>query len=180
MDESVHAWQILDSEVVYSARPFLEIERQRVLLPDGRQIEDFHQAWVTDYAIIYAETEGGDVVMVRLYKHGARAVGLMFPGGGIHAGEQSLEAAQRELLEETGYVSDDWALLKKLVVHANYGCGQAYYFHAKRARRVAAPSHDDLEVISVELHPRQSLAGLLDKNEIVFMDCVAMLALVPA
>jgi ADP-ribose pyrophosphatase len=180
MDESIHAWQILDSEVVYSARPFLEIERQRVLLPDGRQIEDFHQAWVTDYAIIYAETEVGDVVMVRLYKHGARAIGLMFPGGGIHAGEQPLEAAQRELLEETGYVSDDWALLKKLVVHANYGCGHAYYFHAKRARLVAAPSHDDLEVISVELHPRQSLAGLFYGDEIVFMDCVAMLALVPA
>ena len=180
MDESIHAWQILDSEVVYSARPFLEIERQRVLLPDGRQIEDFHQAWVTDYAIIYAETEVGDVVMVRLYKHGARAIGLMFPGGGIHAGEQPLEAAQRELLEETGYVSDDWALLKKLVVHANYGCGHAYYFHAKRARLVAAPSHDDLEVISVELHARQSLAGLFYGDEIVFMDCVAMLALVPA
>lgn len=38
----------------------------------------------------------------------ASVIGL--PGGRVGRGEDPLRAAQRELLEETGYVSDDWVL----------------------------------------------------------------------
>lgn len=171
-------WQVLSSEVVYSARPFLEIERQRIRLPDGRIIPDFHQAWVSDYVIICAETADGEVVMERLYKHGVRSTTLIFPGGGIHPDEEPLAAAQRELREETGYEAADWSQMARLVVQANYGCGHAFYFHARNARRVQEPDHDDLEEIAVELHPRAGLPGLVAQGEIVLMDCVAMLQLV--
>jgi 8-oxo-dGTP pyrophosphatase MutT (NUDIX family) len=44
--------------------------------------------------------------MVRQYKHGAREILLELPGGLCDANEPPEEAAQRELLEETGYAAD--------------------------------------------------------------------------
>lgn len=175
MSETDPRWQVLSNEVVFSARPFLEISRQQVALPNGRRIPDFHQAWIVDYVIICAETDQGDVVMERLYKHGVRDVTLIFPGGGIAHGEDPLVAAQRELLEETGYKAAQWTLLKKLVVHANYGCGHAHFYHAKGAKLVQPPSHDDLEDIEVELHPRSKLGTLVENGSIALVDCMAML-----
>lgn len=175
MSEPDPKWKVLSSEIVYSARPFLEISRQKIELPDGRVIPDFHHAWVADYALICAETSDGQVVMERLYKHGAQETTIIFPGGGINRDEAPIDAAQRELLEETGYVANEWLLLKKLVVHANYGCGYVYFYHAKGARLAQQPAHDDLEDIQIELHPRSELAKLVQSGQMVMMDCMAML-----
>ena len=58
-------WITRSSEVVYGARPWLEISREKVELPSGRMLEDFHRVWITDYAILCAETEDGQVTFHR-------------------------------------------------------------------------------------------------------------------
>ncbi len=168
-------WSTKSSKVVYGARPWLEISRQEIELPSGRILHDFHHVWVSDYAIICAETDDGQILLGRLYKHGVQAVSLVFPGGAISQGEDALVAAKRELLEETGYEAREWDMKSKLVVHANYGCGMAYYFHAKGLTKVQEPPHDDTEELSVEFYPRSEVRGLMDRGDIVLIDCVAML-----
>ncbi|MBL9129928.1 MAG: NUDIX hydrolase [Verrucomicrobiaceae bacterium] len=168
-------WITQSSEVVYGARPWLELRREAVELPSGRVLRDFHQVWLADYAIICAETDDGQVLLARLYKHGIRDVSLIFPGGAIAEGEDPLEAAKRELLEETGYEAREWKKMSRLVVHANYGAGHACFFHAKGLTKVCEPAHDDTEEITVEFYPRSEVRGLVERGEIVLLDCVAML-----
>ncbi|MDB6003626.1 MAG: hydrolase [Prosthecobacter sp.] len=171
------SWKTLASTVPFSARPWLEISRETVELPDGRVVDDFHQIWINDYVMILAETDEGEIVLERQYKHGVRNITLTFPGGAIEEGEDPLEAAKRELLEETGYSTEDWKQMRVLNVQANYGCGKAHFYHARKVRQTAPAASGDLEQIQVELHSFASLPKLVSSGEMVLLDCMAMVAL---
>lgn len=170
-------WKTLASTVAFSARPWLEISRETVELPDGQVIDDFHQIWITDYVMILAETEAGEIVLERQYKHGVRNITVTFPTGAIEPGENPLDAAKRELLEETGYSSEDWSPMRVLNVQGNYGSGKAHFYHARKARQSAPPASGDLEEIQVELHSIAALPQLVSSGQMVLLDCVAMVAL---
>ena len=51
-------------------------------------------------------TKDGKFVMERQYRHGAGEVGYELPCGVMESGESPLCGAQRELLEETGYLDE--------------------------------------------------------------------------
>jgi ADP-ribose diphosphatase len=55
-----------------------------------------------------AVTDDGDLVFVRQYRHPVRDWTIEVPAGSVADGETPLEAARRELLEETGGVARDW------------------------------------------------------------------------
>ena len=72
-------WKTLNREPLFSGGPIKEIARETVLLPDGRVIPDYYTAVMGDYAIVYALTQGGNVLILRQHKHGPRRVCLTFP-----------------------------------------------------------------------------------------------------
>ena len=64
-----------------------------------------------DWCSVVAVTPDERLVLVRQYRFGTREVTLEIPGGSVMDGEDHRRAAQRELLEETGYTSSDWVHL---------------------------------------------------------------------
>lgn len=61
-----------------------------------------------DWINVVALTEDGRSVMVEQYRFGTGSCTLETPGGMVDAGETPLQAAQRELKEETGYSGGRW------------------------------------------------------------------------
>ncbi|MCR5293715.1 MAG: NUDIX hydrolase [Lachnospiraceae bacterium] len=65
--------------------------------------------------------------------------------------ENALAGAKRELLEETGYKSDDWEFLTKIPSAATIADNWAYIFRAKNCVRVSAQDLDSIEFLNVRL-----------------------------
>lgn len=84
---SLRPWKTLETREVLAALPWLKVSVERVLLPDGRTVDDFYQVYMPDSVLVFARTGDGRVVVERAYRHGIGRVSLVFPTGGVNAGE---------------------------------------------------------------------------------------------
>ena len=97
----------VSSETVYRGH-FLELKRDVVALPDGKQAGReyvIHPGAVMVIGLL----PDGRLVMERQYRYPVRQTMIEFPAGKLDPGEGGLACAQRELLEETGYRARRWA-----------------------------------------------------------------------
>lgn len=170
-------WQVLASRTVYSGLPYVELSLQRVRLPDGREVTDFHQLRMPDYAMVVAEDLEGRILLLRQYKHGVGRAGLHVPGGLMAPGEAPLAAVQRELREETGYTAREWRSLGSFVTNANAGGGWGHFFAAKGARQESLPNSGDLEEMELVRLTPSEVAAAFAHGEINSLCTAAALAL---
>lgn len=152
------AWRVLDRSLAFDAGQRLSVWRERVMLPDGREIDDYLQLSLPDFVVLVALTDDDLAVMLKGYKHGARRSCLTFPGGLLEPGESPEGAARRELLEETGFECGEIAPLGAFIVNGNQRCAKAHLFYGTNARLVAAPCDTDLEKASRLLLPFDQLS----------------------
>jgi ADP-ribose pyrophosphatase len=141
----VTPWKTLSRQIVLDHSKFLTVEDHTVELPDGRVISEWPWVITPDYVNVFVVTEDSEFLCFRQTKYGVEGFTLAAVGGYIEPGEEPLDAARRELLEETGYEAPEWTSLGHYRVDANRGAGTAYLFLARGARRVAEADADDLE-----------------------------------
>jgi len=149
--EDPQHWRVRNREQVLNGDPWLRVWREDLTLPDGREVEAFFKIEMPDYVVIVATTVDDQILTLRGYKHGPRRICTSLPAGFIERGEDPLDAARRELLEETGHVADTWEPLGHFVNDGNRGGGSGHLYLARAARPAAEPNSGDLETVTIEL-----------------------------
>lgn len=116
-----------------------------------------------DTVTVLATDEHGQIIMTRQSQPGFQDFWSL-PGGVIDEGEAVWAAAKRELLEETGFVSDEWYFLFSSQLNSRIDWAN-YYLVAKNCRLQAALQPDAGEKISVELMGQADFKQLLRSKE---------------
>ncbi len=80
----------------------LIVDEDTVELPNGKQTNYIYTPSTHDSVIIIATNEHNELLMQREYSHPPHETLWQLPGGSLTTGESVLEAAQRELSEESG------------------------------------------------------------------------------
>ncbi|MBN1261698.1 MAG: NUDIX hydrolase [Anaerolineae bacterium] len=170
-------WKTLARRVIFYHSRFLTVEGHTVQLPNGRVIADWPWVITPDFVNVVAVTVEGAFLCFRQTKYAVDGTTLAVVGGYLEPGEVPLAAAQRELLEETGYSAPSWRALGSFPVDGNRGAGIAHFFLAQGAQRSAEIDADDLEEQELLLLTRPEAEAALTAGEFKLLPWAAVMAL---
>ncbi len=159
-------WRILTRELLVDRR-WLRVYQERAELSNGHIIDDFHLVETPPWVAVVALTIEGELVFVDQYRRGFDGISRELPAGVIEPSEAPLDAARRELLEETGHVADEWHALATVAPEPSRSTSRAHLFVARGAHRVGAQSLDASEELSVHLVPVAEALDALEHGLVV-------------
>lgn len=154
-------WKTLKSEYLFN-RPWLTIRKDCVQIPNGQINNEFYVLEYPDWVNVIAITRDGSFVMEKQYRHGLGKTCYEIPAGVIEEGETPLEAARRELIEETGYGEGEWRELMTLSGNASTTNNLSHCFVAINVKKISDEQHlDRTEDIQVCLLSREEVLDLM-------------------
>ena len=141
----------LDSELMYDGN-FIQVRKDNVRLPDGAVSSREYINHPGAVAVL-ALLDNGNLVMERQYRYAPQREFIELPAGKIDHGEDILVCAKRELLEETGYVANEWIHLTTAWPCIGYADERMEYFLARGLRHQGSNLDDGefLEVFELSL-----------------------------
>lgn len=157
-------WTTLSSTELINDR-WLRVTADRCMLADGKVIEPYYVVHENDWVHVMALTADARFLLVRQFRYAAASLCAEFPGGVIDKGETPLEAAKRELLEETGHTASDWHFLARMYANPARQTNSVHLFFARDARRVAEQKLDHGEELVWELASVADIEGMIDSGE---------------
>jgi ADP-ribose pyrophosphatase len=154
----------------------VEVSRERVTLPNGRELwlDIVHHPGA---AAVVPFTGEGEVALIRQYRHAAGGAILEVPAGKLDAGEAPELCAARELAEEAGYRASRLVALGRIWTTPGFTDEVIHLFAAFDLTRTAMRPEDD-EVIEVMRVPLEEALDLIWRGEL--RDAKSALALIHA
>ena len=164
--KDIKPWETVSSKYLIQ-RPWLTARRDVLRMPDGKLVPEYYVLEYPTWVNIIAITTEGKYLLVRQYRHALGIVEHEPCAGTMDAKDATpLDAAKRELLEETGYAGGEWTELTALSANPTSMNNLNHTFIAKGVEKVSSQHLDETEEITVHLFTLQELIDLLRRDEL--------------
>lgn len=166
-------WTFLSSEQKYD-NPWIKVDEHQVLKPSGRP-GIYGVVHFKNKAIGIVAIDRHDYIyLVGQYRYPLKRYSWEIPEGGGPPGEEPLEAAKRELLEETGLIAGHWELMLEMDLSNSVSDESCLVFVATDLSQGQARP-EDTEELQIRRLPFKDAVDLVLKGEIT--DSVSVAAL---
>lgn len=149
----IKPWPLISSQPV-SDHGLFQLTKDRAQSPRTGGERDFLVLHMPDWLQVVALTSGGQLVLVRQYRHASRGIGLEVPGGLLDAADPDpASAAARELMEETGYGGGEIKELGSFWPQPALLANRVHFFAVRDAQQVGAQEQDageDIEIVLID------------------------------
>lgn len=153
-------WKKVNEKLIKDG--YRKVSLKTFILPDGRQM-DFEIKKEGEAVCILPITKDNKVVLARQFRPGPEKMFLELPGGGL-SGDTPLEAAKRELLEETGYAGE--LRFVSSIPDCGYSSRIRHVFVATDCEKIGKQSPDDTEFIEVVEMPLEDFRNHLRTGQL--------------
>ncbi|MDR1840881.1 MAG: NUDIX hydrolase [Holophagales bacterium] len=161
-------WRDGGSRTVAKSPIFSLVEIQRQSPHSGKNGTYYRLScpeWV--HAIPFTAVDAGfELLAVEQHRHGIEKASLEVPGGACDPGEDPLDAAKRELLEETGFSSDNWTHLGFCTPNPAIQDNRCHFFLALGCAQTRELNLDPTEELRVWAMPWAEWKSKLETGEI--------------
>ena len=167
MQKDEKSAQVLASKYLMK-EPWCTLREDKIQLANGVIVPNYYVLEYPNWVNVLAITKDKKFLMIRQYRHGTQTVNYELCGGCVDPTDASpLHAAQRELLEETGYGNGKWTFNLKLSANPSTTNNWTYNFIAEDVEPIGTQHLDGGEDISVHLLSVEQVLELLKQNDII-------------
>ena len=146
---------------------WMQVHKDTIQLPSHIVVNDFYVIDMPDAAAVVALDTDNNIILKEEYRYPVGETLIEIPAGGFEADEiDGLQVAKRELLEETGYVSEEWVYLGSTVENPSKCSNHLHLYLAKNCVKRAEQNLDTNEIINVRIVSLSDAVEMVMRNDI--------------
>lgn len=160
----VERFELLDRKIMDSNRVF-DYCKDTLRLPNGKETV-YETLLHKGASAVVPVLDDGRILLVKQFRHAIDRVSLEIPAGGRNGTDEPfINAAKRELEEETGYQSDDLTHLISIVTAIAY-CDEKIEVYLAKGLKKTRQKLDPDEFIEVEAFEPEKLKEMIGTGQI--------------
>lgn len=154
-------WELVSSKELNLGTKYRKITEDTYILPDGTE-HKFEISKVGNGVDVLALDQNNNIILVKQFRPGPKKIFTELVAGLVDKGEKPVDAAKRELLEETGYTGD-FEFLTKVYIDG-YSDVTRHVYVARNCTKVSEPKLDPSEFLETVLIPLKEYRQIIKKG----------------